>query len=282
MSARKVSQNQYCVLIDNTQSIVVDTILYYSLDNINDIVSALEDIISTQNDVNIIKIIKNTRWEATNVSGVTDTVGVINIIRESVSAIIQKADEYPMITFILINNGKEIIFIDNKNNDISNKGGRSKLEININSILTSVEKYINTMEEKNEKTAVADSSKKPKKESKIPTVPAAGPVGPTETEESKKSDKSEVSKVPDDQDKSKVSEVSEVSEEPKAPKVSDKSEEPKAPKVSDKSEESKVSEVSEESKVSEVSKESEVPKVSEESKESKKPPRSRITNIALL
>ena len=103
MSARKVSQNQYCVLIDNTQSIVADTILYYSLDNINDIVSALEDIISTQNDVNIIKIIKKTGWEATNVSGVTDTVGVINIIRESVSAIIQKANEYPMITFILIN-----------------------------------------------------------------------------------------------------------------------------------------------------------------------------------
>jgi hypothetical protein len=279
MSARKVSQNQYCVLIDNTQSIVADTILYYSLDNNEDIASSLEDIISTQNDVNIIKIIKKTGWEATNVSGVTDTVGVINIIRESVSAIIKKADEYPMITFILINNGKEIIFIDNKNNDISNKGGRSKLEININSILTSVEKYINTMEEKNEKTAVADSSKKPKKESKIPTVPAAGPVGPTETEESKKSDKSEVSKVPDDQDKSKVSEVSEVSEEPKAPKVSDKSEESK---VSEVSEESKVSEVSEESKVSEVSKESEVPKVSEESKESKKPPRSRITNIALL
>ena len=246
MSARKVSQNQYCVLIDNTQSIVADTILYYSLDNNEDIASSLEDIISTQNDVNIIKIIKKTGWEATNVSGVTDTVGVINIIRESVSAIIKKADEYPMITFILINNGKEIIFIDNKNNDISNKGGRSKLEININSILTSVEKYINTMEEKNEKTAVADSSKKPKKESKIPTVPAAGPVGPTETEESKKSDKSEVSKVPDDQDKSKVSE------------------------------ESKVSEVSKESKVPKV------PKVSEESKESKKPPRSRITNIALL
>lgn len=245
MSARKVSQNQYCVLIDNTQSIVVDTILYYSLDNINDIVSALEDIISTQNDVNIIKIIKNTRWEATNVSGVTDTVGVINIIRESVSAIIQKADEYPMITFILINNGKEIIFIDNKNKDISNKGGRSKLEININSILTSVEKYINTMGEKNEKTAVADSSKKPKKESKeskIPAVPAvpAVPTVPTETEESK------------------VSEVS---------KKSDKS---------DKSEESKVSKESEESKVPEESKLPNLPNVQDKSQVSEEPPRERL------
>ena len=248
MSARKVSQNQYCVLIDNTQSIVVDTILYYSLDNINDIVSALEDIISTQNDVNIIKIIKKTGWEATNVSGVTDTVGVINIIRESVSAIIQKADEYPMITFILINNGKEIIFIDNKNNDISNKGGRSKLEININSILTSVEKYINTMEEKNEKTAVADSSNKPKKESnesKIPAAGPAGPAGPTETEESK---------VPNDQDKSKVSDKSEVSKESKVPKVSEE------PKVSEVSKESKVPKVSEESEVSKVPNEPNEPK----------------------
>jgi hypothetical protein len=203
MSARKVSQNQYCVLIDNTKSITVDTILYYSLDNNKDIVAALEDIISNQNDVNIIKIIKKTRWEATNVSGVTDAVGIIDIIRESVSAIIQTANEYPMITFILINNGKEIIFIDNKNNDISKKDGRSKLEININSILTSVEKYINTMEEKNEKTAVADSSKKPKKESNIPTVP-------TETDKPK---------VPNAPDKYKVSEESNLPNEPDKPKV---------------------------------------------------------------
>ncbi len=187
MSARKVSQNQYCVLIDNTQSIVGDTILYYLLDNdnIKDIVYALEDIISTQNDVNIIKIIKNTGWEATNVSSVTNTVGVINIISKSVSAIIQKAKEYPMITFILINNGKEIIFIDNKNNDTSNKDDRSKLEININSILTSVQKYINTMEENNEKTAVFSSKK---------------PMVPTKTEKS-----TEKSKVSNEPDKPKVS-----------------------------------------------------------------------------
>jgi hypothetical protein len=211
MSARKVSQNQYCVLIDNTQSIVVDTILYYLLDNNKDMVAALEDIISTQNDVNIIKIIKKDAWDATNVSGVTDVASVINIIRESVSAIIQTANEYPMITFILINNGKEIIFIDNKNNDISKKDGRSKLEININSILTSVEKYINTMEEKNEKTAVADSSKKPKKESNISVVP-------TETDKPK---------VPNAPDKYKVSEESKVPNEPIVPNLLNEPDKPK-------------------------------------------------------
>ena len=107
-----------------------------------------------------------------------------------------------MITFILINNGKEIIFIDNKNNDISNKGGRSKLEININSILTSVEKYINTMEEKNEKTAVTDSYLKP--------------MVPTKTEKS-----TEKSKVSNEPDKPKVSNDTIVSANPVKFKITD-------------------------------------------------------------
>ena len=101
------------------------------------------------------------------------------------------------------------------------------------------------MEEKNEKTAVADSSNKPKKESNESKIPAAGPAGPTETEESK---------VPNDQDKSKVSDKSEVSKESKVPKVSEE------PKVSEVSKESKVPKVSEESEVSKVPNEPNEPK----------------------
>jgi len=189
MSARKVSQNQYCVLIDNTKSITDDTILYYLLDNNKDIVAALEDIISTQNDFNIIKIIKKAVWDVTNVSAVTDVASVINIIRESVSSIVQKADEYPMVTFILINNDKEIIFIDNKNNDALKKDGRSKLEFNINSILKSVEQYINTMEGINEKRIENNSSKEPKAQD-VPLVPQVQqePKVPQEPQEPKAQD----------------------------------------------------------------------------------------------
>jgi len=207
MSARKVSQNQYCVLIDNTKSITDDTILYYLLDNNKDIVAALEDIISTQNDFNIIKIIKKAVWDATNISGITDVASVINIIRESVSSIVQKADEYPMVTFILINNDKEIIFIDNKSNYMWKKDGQSKLEFNINSILKSVEQYINTMEGINEIRIENNSSKERKAPQDVPLVPQ-------EQQEPKVSQEPKVHQEPKAQD---VPKVPQVQQEPKVP-----------------------------------------------------------------
>ena len=148
---KDVLMNNYCILINNNNNFSdydENYILYYLLDNINELISELKDIIINQKNINITKILKNTSWKATKELENSTLTTATNFINNYINR--NKVNAQNKISYILIIINNNIIIIDNISKTIEDKiQTKSRLNINTNNIIKYLNDYISKIEKRN-------------------------------------------------------------------------------------------------------------------------------------